>query len=57
MGLASSTWPDGATRTAASDFWAEYYRIEGADISEELKDRIFHKNAVDLYDSCGRDKK
>ena len=46
-----------ASDTPWSDFWAEYYRIEGADISDELKDRIFYQNAVDLYDSCGRDKK
>lgn len=32
-----------------SDFWGEYYKIEGAPISEELKDRIFYQNFVDLY--------
>jgi uncharacterized protein len=32
-----------------SDFWGEYYKIEGADVSEELKDKIFWKNAEKLY--------
>lgn len=40
--------------TPWSDFWGEYYKIEGADISEELKNRIFYQNAVDLYENCGR---
>jgi uncharacterized protein len=42
--------------TPWSDFWGEYYKIEGADISDELKQRIFYQNAVDLYDACGKDK-
>jgi len=41
--------------TPWSDFWGEYYKIDGADISEELKDRIFFKNAEELYDHCGRE--
>lgn len=32
-----------------SDFWGEYWKIEGAPISEELKNRIFHQNYEDLY--------
>ena len=32
-----------------SDFWGEYYKIEGAEVSEELKDKIFWKNAEKLY--------
>jgi predicted TIM-barrel fold metal-dependent hydrolase len=32
-----------------SDFWGEYWKIEGADVSSELKDRIFHQNFEDLY--------
>jgi predicted TIM-barrel fold metal-dependent hydrolase len=32
-----------------SDFWGEYFKIEGAEISEELKDKIFWKNAEKLY--------
>lgn len=32
-----------------SDFWGEYYKIEGADISEELKNKIFWENAMNLY--------
>jgi len=34
-----------------SDFWGEYYKLEGAEISEELKDNIFWKNAEKLYGS------
>ncbi len=34
-----------------SDFWGEYYKIEGADISEELKNKIFWENAINLYGS------
>jgi uncharacterized protein len=34
-----------------SDFWSEYWKIEGTDVGEELKDRIFHRNFVDLYGS------
>lgn len=32
-----------------SDFWSEFYKIEGAEISEELKNRIFWDNAEQLY--------
>jgi len=32
-----------------SDFWGEYYKIEGAEISEELKNKIFWENAEKLY--------
>lgn len=32
-----------------SDFPGEYYKIEGADISEELKNKIFWENAEKLY--------
>ena len=32
-----------------SDFWGEYWKIEGAPCSEELKDRIFHRNFEELY--------
>tara|TARA_B100000315_G_scaffold65867_1_gene59787 strand:+ start:11201 stop:12049 length:849 start_codon:yes stop_codon:yes gene_type:complete len=32
-----------------SDFWSEYYKIEGADISEEFKKKIFWENADRLY--------
>ena len=32
-----------------SDFWGEYWKIEGARVSEELKDRVFYQNFVDLY--------
>jgi len=32
-----------------SDFWSEYYKIEGLDISEELKNKIFWENAEKLY--------
>jgi len=46
-----------ASDTPWSDFWSEYYRIENADISEELKDRLFYQNAADLYESCGRSAK
>ncbi len=43
-----------ASDTPWSDFWSEYYRIENAEISEELKHRLFYQNAADLYDSSGR---
>jgi predicted TIM-barrel fold metal-dependent hydrolase len=46
-----------ASDTPWSDFWSEYYRIENANISEELKDRLFYQNAADLYESCGRSAK
>ena len=42
-----------ASDTPWSDFWSEFYRFENADISEELKNRLFYQNATDLYDSCG----
>ena len=32
-----------------SDFWGEYYKIEGTRVSDELKDRIFHRNYEELY--------
>jgi predicted TIM-barrel fold metal-dependent hydrolase len=32
-----------------SDFWGEYYKIEGTQVSDELKDRIFHRNYEELY--------
>jgi predicted TIM-barrel fold metal-dependent hydrolase len=32
-----------------SDFWGEYYKIEGAETSEELKNKIFWENAEKLY--------
>ncbi|MGI8573979.1 MAG: amidohydrolase family protein [Egibacteraceae bacterium] len=32
-----------------SDFWGEYYKIAGAPVGDELKDRILHRNAVELY--------
>jgi predicted TIM-barrel fold metal-dependent hydrolase len=32
-----------------SDFWSEYYKIEGVDVSEELKNKIFWENAERLY--------
>lgn len=32
-----------------SDFWGEYYKIAGAPVSQELKDRIFHRNFEELY--------
>jgi predicted TIM-barrel fold metal-dependent hydrolase len=32
-----------------SDFWSEYYKIQGAPVSDELKDRVLHRNAAELY--------
>lgn len=32
-----------------SDFWGEYWKIEGVACSDELKDRIFHRNFEELY--------
>ena len=32
-----------------SDFWGEYWKIAGAPVSEELKDRIFYRNYEELY--------
>lgn len=33
-----------------SDFWSEYYKIRNAPVGDELKDRILHRNAVELYE-------
>jgi predicted TIM-barrel fold metal-dependent hydrolase len=35
-----------------SDFWGEYHKIAGADVSEELKERVFHGNFEQLYGSA-----
>jgi predicted TIM-barrel fold metal-dependent hydrolase len=32
-----------------SDFWGEYWKINGARVSTELKQRIFYQNYEDLY--------
>jgi predicted TIM-barrel fold metal-dependent hydrolase len=32
-----------------SDFWGEYYKIAGADVSQELKDRVLYRNFEELY--------
>jgi predicted TIM-barrel fold metal-dependent hydrolase len=32
-----------------SDFWGEYYKVAGADVSDELKDRVLHRNFEELY--------
>jgi predicted TIM-barrel fold metal-dependent hydrolase len=32
-----------------SDFSGEYWKIAGAPVSEELKERVFHQNFEDLY--------
>lgn len=32
-----------------SDFWSEYYKIRGAPVSEELKQRVLHTNYEELY--------
>lgn len=32
-----------------SDFWGEYYKIAGAPVGDELKDRILHTNFEELY--------
>jgi predicted TIM-barrel fold metal-dependent hydrolase len=32
-----------------SDFWGEYWKIAGAPVSEELKERIFFRNFEELY--------
>lgn len=42
-----------ACDTPWSDFWSEYYRIEPQNISDELKDRLYYRNAAELYESCG----
>lgn len=36
-----------------SDFWGEYWKIAGASVSEELKDRIFASNFEELYGHKG----
>lgn len=36
-----------------SDFWGEYWKIAGASVSEELKDRIFATNFEELYGHKG----
>jgi predicted TIM-barrel fold metal-dependent hydrolase len=33
-----------------SDFWSEYYKIKGAPVGDELKNRILHRNAAELYE-------
>jgi predicted TIM-barrel fold metal-dependent hydrolase len=32
-----------------SDFWSEYYKIKGAPVSDELKERILYRNYEELY--------
>jgi predicted TIM-barrel fold metal-dependent hydrolase len=32
-----------------SDFWSEYYKIEGLEIAEELKNKIFWENPMKLF--------
>jgi predicted TIM-barrel fold metal-dependent hydrolase len=32
-----------------SDFWSEYWKIYGAPVSDELKERILHRNFEELY--------
>jgi predicted TIM-barrel fold metal-dependent hydrolase len=32
-----------------SDFWSEYYKIKAAPVGDELKDRVLHRNATELY--------
>lgn len=32
-----------------SDFWGEYWKIAGAPVSEELKDRVLYRNYDELY--------
>jgi uncharacterized protein len=32
-----------------SDFWGEYWKIAGAPVSEELKERVFSRNFEELY--------
>jgi uncharacterized protein len=32
-----------------SDFWGEYWKINGAPVGDELKDRILHRNFEELY--------
>lgn len=35
-----------------SDFWGEYWKIWGAPVSDELKDRIMHRNFEELYQTA-----
>jgi predicted TIM-barrel fold metal-dependent hydrolase len=32
-----------------SDFWGEYWKINGAPVSDELKQRVLHRNYEELY--------
>ena len=32
-----------------SDFWGEYWKINGAPVGDELKQRILHQNFEELY--------
>jgi predicted TIM-barrel fold metal-dependent hydrolase len=32
-----------------SDFWSEYYKLEGLGVSDELKNKMFYDNAEKLY--------
>ena len=32
-----------------SDFWGEYYKIEGLGLPEDLKNKVFWENAEKLY--------
>jgi predicted TIM-barrel fold metal-dependent hydrolase len=34
-----------------SDFWGEYWKIAGAPVSQELKDRVFYGNFEEVYGS------
>ncbi len=34
-----------------SDFWGEFWKVNGAPVSEELKERVFHRNFEELYGS------
>jgi predicted TIM-barrel fold metal-dependent hydrolase len=36
-----------------SDFWGEYWKIAGAQVSQELKDRVFATNYEELYGHKG----
>jgi len=38
-----------ASDTPWGDFWSEYWKIEGANVSSELKDKVFWENAQRLY--------
>lgn len=37
-----------------SDFWGEYWKIQGAPVSDELKQRILYRNYEDLYGNPAR---